>query len=331
MDIYNYINSPDVAEYCRKIGKTWNTCEMAVIIDRCYCLLEEKHKAFRELISSYPDMPSIPNLHGISFSSIHDTLVKKMTYENWLIEVFNTSETNVVYTYKTGNIKGDKYINDGIFSSIDYVTSYVSDSYENNEANYVRVNRSYINREDSIIEAEYNFTGNLYWIRMWNGGSEFNEMQVLDLAELFYIDIPVPFKKGDVLIMAEKFPYYNEPFVLEGCIHEDDEKTKLMAIDGSDMIAWGFFVNENGILHGDHTTSYDSLVYYNGKFEGNYRLLHYLNLYFNEKLGLPEFVAMQNRIMIEKILNHNLHINWHGISVPDELLAENQITQEEKS
>ena len=34
MDIYSYINSRDVAEYCREIGKVWTQFEMAVIIAR---------------------------------------------------------------------------------------------------------------------------------------------------------------------------------------------------------------------------------------------------------------------------------------------------------
>ena len=34
MDIDSFIRSNAVAEHCRNIGKTWNTLEMAVIIDR---------------------------------------------------------------------------------------------------------------------------------------------------------------------------------------------------------------------------------------------------------------------------------------------------------
>lgn len=32
LDIYNYINSPDVAKHCRKISKLWTPFEMAVLI-----------------------------------------------------------------------------------------------------------------------------------------------------------------------------------------------------------------------------------------------------------------------------------------------------------
>ena len=58
MDIYSFIRSNDVAEYCRKIGKQWDTIEMAVIIDRSGRPMAERHAAWQELIDNYPDMPS---------------------------------------------------------------------------------------------------------------------------------------------------------------------------------------------------------------------------------------------------------------------------------
>lgn len=34
LDIYNYINSPDMAKHCREINKLWTPFEMSVLISR---------------------------------------------------------------------------------------------------------------------------------------------------------------------------------------------------------------------------------------------------------------------------------------------------------
>ena len=78
MNIYSFIRSKDVAAYCREIGKTWNTYEMAVIIGRSHRTIAEKHEAWRELIKSYPDMPTPKN----RYKSIHKELDRFMDIQD---------------------------------------------------------------------------------------------------------------------------------------------------------------------------------------------------------------------------------------------------------
>jgi len=86
MDIYDFIRSRDVAAHCRKINKTWNTHEMAVIISRSNRTLEEKRSAWQELIDRHPDMPTPPNCHGIEFDSIHKKLAEIMEFDRRVLE-----------------------------------------------------------------------------------------------------------------------------------------------------------------------------------------------------------------------------------------------------
>ena len=81
MNIYDFLNSRDVAAYCREINKTWNPFEMAVIIGRSRCTMAEKHKAWCELINEYPDMPTPENTHYESCGSLHKKLAETMDYE----------------------------------------------------------------------------------------------------------------------------------------------------------------------------------------------------------------------------------------------------------
>ena len=63
MDIYNLINSKSIQEYCRKIGHRFNTEELAVLIYRNKKMsVEEKIKAYQELIEKYEDMEVIERI-----------------------------------------------------------------------------------------------------------------------------------------------------------------------------------------------------------------------------------------------------------------------------
>src|SRR5215469_11612564 len=99
MDIYNFIRSNAVAEHCRNIGKTWNTCEMAVIIDRSNRTIAEKHAAWKELIEHYPDMPAMPNYHDVHFDSVHKMIAERIDFDQRVIEWFKTPKNGAIYTY----------------------------------------------------------------------------------------------------------------------------------------------------------------------------------------------------------------------------------------
>jgi hypothetical protein len=50
MDIYDFINSSDVAAHCREINKQWDSFEMAVIIARSERPMVDKAIMQREFI-----------------------------------------------------------------------------------------------------------------------------------------------------------------------------------------------------------------------------------------------------------------------------------------
>jgi hypothetical protein len=89
----------------------------------------------------------------------------------------------------------------------------------------------------------------------------------------------------------------------------------------------GFFVDDNGILYNDHTTSYDSYEYYRGKLEEKEQLLHYVSLFMQGEssgIRLPELLTMQCRLMLEHMLGKGLTIDSHGCYIPEKLKAENR-------
>jgi hypothetical protein len=270
MDIYSFIRSPDVAAHCRKIGKTWNTCETAVIISRSDRPTADKHAAWRELIDRYPDMPAIPNFHRVDFESTHKMLAETMDYERRILERFKTPESGAIYKY--GVEWNGKTDDSSLFTSF--------------------------------------------------------EMEGDDLATLFFIDIPSPFKRGDLLTYSGTGK--TDVFVLDSFNRDDPERLARYlrgeAADGTDLTGWGFFVDDVGALYGDHACDYDSFEYYKGRMEGKDRLLHYVSLYMTGEIRLPELLNMQCRIVAEHLLSEHFNINSHGCCIPEQLLAENRPT-----
>ena len=250
MDIYSFIRSSDVAAYCREIGKTWNTYEMAVIIGVSGRPITEIHTAWRELIDNYPDMSvqlHAPFKRDLQIESIHNKLAEIMENERCASEPSEAPEP--------------------------------------------------------IIDFEW-----------------------------CYVDIPVPFKRGDILVSVDdEDKQADYCFVLESLDRNDGERfTRWINCRNYISEAWGFFVNDNRALYGDHVGRYESCVYYRGKLEGKDRLLHYVNLFMQGQIDLPELLNMQCRIIAEHMLMKNFHIDPHGCDIPEYLLAENRLNPDER-
>ena len=329
MDIYSFINSPDIADYCRKINKVWNPFDMAVIIGRSNKPMLEKHAAWRELISDYPDMPTPKNMHYASYDSLHEKLNEVINYEEHALEVFKRAEAGVVYTYKVSWYDDYRH-SDTVFSSFEMAFNDYKDRWEQNEAPRFVMSKVYIDNKGRI-EADLDYESNIIDLSIIGCSIHFSSYDQkfptdLDLfCDMFYVDIPLPFKLGDILIFPSNQASKNDRiFVLKPDSENDKKRQSRLTSreigDGSDMILWGYYVDDDGILYGDHTGYYDCIHYYRGKLEGNQRLLHYVSLYQKNEIGLPELLTMQCRIMLEHQLANNLRVDTHGCYIPDDLI-----------
>ena len=75
MDIYNLINSKAIQEHCRKIGHKFNTEELTVLIYRNKKMsVEDKIKAYQELIEKYEDMEVIERINCKHYDSVKDMI-----------------------------------------------------------------------------------------------------------------------------------------------------------------------------------------------------------------------------------------------------------------
>lgn len=298
MDIYSFIRSRAVAEHCRKINKTWDTCEMAIIISRSGCTLTEKHAAWQELIGSYPDMPAIPNFHCIEFDSTHTWLLETIEYERRIYTQFQESETGVVYQHSES---------DDVFSAYENALADVRDNWIGNENSEITIKRRMLDGS-KYIGATFDCDGQLLALDT-NYGAD-NDLGTSVLCDLFFIDIPAPFERGDILVVKNRNCKEHQVFVLSSPIWKNQElleKAKRGThCDGTDLVAWGYFVSDSGVLYGDHAYDYDHFEYYRGKLEGNDRLLHYVSLFMQDEIDLPALLNMQCRIVAENRLKNDI-------------------------
>lgn len=98
LDIYSFLRSQDVADYCRQIGHVFNPLEMAIIIDRSEKTPMEKMFAWQILIDHYPDM----SLHiSVPFKikdSLHEYLRALIVFYRNHIKRFYKKESDAKYS-----------------------------------------------------------------------------------------------------------------------------------------------------------------------------------------------------------------------------------------
>lgn len=320
MDIYSFINSRDIAAYCREINKVWNPFDMAVIIGISNRPVAEKHSAWRELIADYPDMP-IPEggYHCLGYPSLHQKLSEAIAYEEIYNErafaLFKKQEQGAVYTYSINQEAGTERV----FSTYELTLAYVKKSFARDEIRNITIRKSYLDDGDNDkgkLTAHLDCDGNLDYIVTEASDAthaewfpNVNEEASRMFSDNFYVIIPTPFKRGDILT------YRNAPsaqrckedliFVLDYIDYENPKTMeRRLRYDGdiTDMAAIGYYMADSVVLTQDHIIGYDKCEYYSGSLEDKNSLLQYVSWYLQGKITLPALLTMQSRIMLQHIL-----------------------------
>ena len=242
-----------------------------------------------------------------------------------------------VYQHRTTWHREWRY-SDSVYTSFEKAWADVMDSWERDEVSEILVEKI-LPDDGGRITAHFDYEQNAFSLDMWPPYKIVgpNDPEVTYFFEnMCCTDVPVPFQAGDVLTIPKKLRWENDQiFVLK----PPDERVKkryakmkeLPYYEYSDVNTdWGYVISDTGILYGDHIGGSDCFEYYRGKYEGPARLLHYVGLYLKGKLDLPEMFTMQGRIFLESQLDQELGYQNHGCFIPDDLLAENQLTEKEQ-
>lgn len=316
MDVYNLINSRAIAEHCRKIQHQFNTEEIAVLIYRNKTMsIDEKIQAYNELISDYPDMEVIERINCAHYNSVKDMIQKEITRLNTLVDKLKQDELDVIYTfdayYKSINMY--RYSNklDDVYKTFTETLNAVTEEIaEDDDILMFKLYKKSLENAFSQIVAEYivNADNQAIMINVYD-----TKNYDLDIDNIF-INLPTPFKKGDVLIAyndvpnsyATILPKKENVFVLDWlCTWQEDLKEKLADgnYDSSDMWAKGYYLtDDNNIEHNlklDHQFNYDSFEYCEDELQGSYRILKGISSLLKDEIALITFLDVYNKIRAE--------------------------------
>ena len=303
LDEYDLINSTAISDYCREIGHKFNTEELAVLVYRNKRMsVDEKISKYQELINNYPDMEVIERINCKHYDSVKDLIKSEITRLQTLKEKLEKEESDVIYTYTELNKSTNEWENRNelrnarkTFKIIekeleDYINEY-DDTYS------YEITKTYLNDNNSEITGEYhvfNKKGVLVNIKD-------SKNNWLDIDGIF-LNIPTPFKKGDILVSWSRTPYREENspaktqiLVLEWlCTWREDLKERLEkgGYDSSDMIGNGYCMQEEydyKIMY-DNMWDYDSFEYFEGELTGASRILKAISSLMQEKIGIEVFI-----------------------------------------
>lgn len=318
MDTYKLINSKAISEYCRKIEHKFNTEELAVLIYRNKSMdIEEKIKAYQELIRDYPDMEVIKRINCKHYNSVKDMIQGEIKRIKDLEIEMHTLNEDMLYTYEI-YYKASK---NGFEESNNFYKTYdevskeigkeIKEDKENEIIMYRIIKRGLIRDARRIIE-EYIFDNNKRGKLI-----DINDTEERIDIDNICLNIPTPFKKGDILVMPITNSYsYLEPkiFVLEELCNWRENFQKELdkgEHDSSDMVGTGYyFINEDDFWW-DWFFGYDSFEYYEGELEGNKRILKAISSLMKSEISPDLFLESYKYMTAQKTMKEAF---WQGFT-----------------
>lgn len=297
-DDYSLINSRAIANYCRSIEYKFNTEELAVLVFRNKKIsIKEKIAKYEDLIKNYPDMQVIERINCRHYDSVKTLIKNEVKRLKTLERKLTLNEENSICAWVEYNksTKRKEYNLDQTFKTfneaLNDIQSYIK---EFDDTISFTITKKYFEKKRKNIHAEYIVKDQKVILN--NLVEEENDF--LDIDQIF-INIPTPFKKGDILIsnseVINSWGKKNDIFVLDYLCTWKDGLIEYLAkgnYDSSDMIGYGYyFVNEDTTeFVVDHQWDYDSFEYYNGELTGKYRILKDISSFIKGEISLELFI-----------------------------------------
>ena len=342
MDTYKLINSKAVQEYCKKIKHQFNILELAVLIYRNKRMsIDEKISVYKELIAGYPDMKMVKKYRPQNYDTVKAMIKGEIERIRNLVNILKTDEQDVIYTYNyyckniydNGIIEGKDEYRD-VYKTLKEVQELIEQDIKEDEENeilsfFIRKRTLREHKDNFEIKADYilDENRNLRLVNIYDLKSGY-----LDIS-MFCLNLPVPFKRGDLLVSTSYSPFYEGsfldmqrfPFVLENLITWRENFQELLDkgnYDSSDMEGTGYFITEDGKLCYDNVFDYDSWEYFEGELKGSEKLLKGVSNLIKDQIGIELFLQGYEYIKAENNLSLDIYTK-EGLELAG--LSENDI------
>ena len=321
MNIYDYFNSRDIAEHCRNIGYKFSAIETAYLVWHSnHHTLEDKHKAWQEIIDTLPDENFRSNW-DFDGNTLHSFLRTYMRLQNEFITDFCTTKEGYIYTYSTLYKRHDQFSPDDIFfdsyeACLNALKVNELDDDTDDEIAKVNITRhklysSHISFRDAQEQEAIVFDRQLRLVDIEPACVSEGERRYLSPSYGFYeiwVAIPTPFRKGDIVMDVDIYDDQCKkhlPFILESIPYwrrnagngddceQEVERLLALGVDWTDMQEGVYFQDQNGKIYWDHAFHYLDLEYYWDELIGK------------EKFLLAVSSAIQGKISVEDLLKSN--------------------------
>lgn len=318
MDIYRFINSRDIREHLKNINYCFSSIESSWIIWKSkYATLNEKHRAWREIIETMPDCEIEKRPNTIYCPSLHRFLEKLMKIDNRCIEAMKESEScaffSCRYLLSHENSQSDRIAyRPEMFSDFSTCLHFAIDeckhSWVDDDIVDCRfcIRKSWVDERKNCIIVETNHNGEIVKIR------DYGEMtdEEYDLVERsfdgMWFDFPNPFKRGDIIYNPGRFDSADFECDYGLCVLEEEiplrrciESWKISG-DSSDMTVHGLFQNTEGMVFSECTANYMNFEQYHGELNGKNRILMAISNYLKGNISLDLLLNAYHIIITEE-------------------------------
>lgn len=311
-DDYDIINSKAISNYCRKIMYQFNIEELAVLVYRNNEMnIEEKIVKYQDLIDNYTDMEVIERINCKHYDSVK-TLIQeeinrlKNLYENFIKEDKKCAYIWYEYNKTTKKEELSPYhisrnLKETYKDVYDDVVSYVK---EYDDTISFTIIKKFFGEKERTICSKYNVINKkIILINIYE-----DEDTYLDINNIF-VYMPTPFKKGDILIAKNKkmsnIGDNGDIFVLDNLVTWHENIKECLAKgnhDSSDMVGYGYYLyDDKAEFTYDDKWDYDSFEYYEGKLEGNNRILKAISSYLKGEIDMELLIHAYDVFKIESI------------------------------
>lgn len=319
MDIYDFFDSQDIAEYCKSINHKFSGIEAAFIVWHSKKHnLEQKHRAWQEIIETYPDEELSIGHSLIGEKALHPFLQHYMQEQKKLLNRFEKSEKDMVFTYAIDGVNGHDCDND-LYYDYNECLCEAKERYSNlcskGYITTIRIIKRKIHNKADDSDYEMTLTMNVHFEPIDIDEYEYSENDeddkyILMGFDYLWVKIPTPFKYGDLVTVCTDNKEKQEPMVLSWIPYwttsegRDMSKTVSRFLNGdgdfSDMVA-SFYYQEDltgEIIH-DHGADYLSLEFYRGELQGKQKLLLAIKNYLQNKIYLDDLLRSHSVLLLE--------------------------------
>lgn len=287
MDITNFINSRDIREYHRKIEYRYNAVEAAWIVYWCrHATLAEKHAAWKWIIDTLPDvtLPDYSDYDYLDGKTVHQILSEYIDLQNIYISEFKREYKNSYFTYT----RPSKWINgvftsfnhEGAFSSFHRCVLYALEHVDFTKTNYIVIRLGKI----SSIESQW-YNGEIFINskgEIIDVDPDYTQEEKMNEFSYFFerccLDLPVPFKCGDIVCIEDELQEYLKPIVLmDVFVHHESVPEDLYVFSDHmrevDMCIAGYAVEDTRQCGVYLFWNYMDVEYYRDELKGYNRIL----------------------------------------------------------